>query len=173
MELLAGPYFAFALLLLAAGARKAAKPGTTTLALRSVGLAVPTAAVRAGGAAEALLGFAALAVGGPVAALAIGASYAAFAGFVLVALRRGGVVSSCGCFGTPDTPPTGLHVAVNVAAALASVGFALSGARALPHVVGDQPLAGVPFLLTTAICGWLGYLLLAVLPTVHGRRAAA
>ncbi|MEO6714313.1 MAG: MauE/DoxX family redox-associated membrane protein [Mycobacteriales bacterium] len=173
MELLAGPYLASALLLVAAGVLKTARPGATALALRSVGARIPTAAVRAGGGAEAMLGAGAVLLGGRLIAIAVGASYAAFAAFVVVALRRGGVVSSCGCFGTPDTPPTVTHVGVTLAAASVGFAFATGGAHGLPTVVADQPLAGVPFVFALAACAWLGYLLLAVLPTVRRPRATA
>jgi hypothetical protein len=170
---LAGPFFAFALLLVVAGAMKALRPGTAVLALRSVGAPVPPVAVRAGGAFEAVLGVCAILVGGRLCALAVGASYAAFAVFVVVAMRRGGVVSSCGCFGRADTPPTPTHIAINLGAAAVSLGAAFGVAPSLASVLATQPLAGLPFLLITAVCGWFGYLIFAVLPTVRRPGATA
>lgn len=168
---LAGPFFACCLLLAAAGLIKCARPGTTVLALRSVGIRVPGWLVRVGGGAESALGLAALLAGGGLA-IAVAASYAAFAGFVLIALRRGGVVSSCGCFGKADTPPTVTHIAVNAAAATACLGYGLGAAAGLPTVASVQPLGGVPLLLLVGVCGWLGYALLAVLPSVRRPGAA-
>ena len=70
--------------------------------------------VRAGGAAEVVIGVGALAVGGPVFAALVALSYLAFAGFVVVALRSGSPISSCGCFGKVDTPPSLVHVVIDL-----------------------------------------------------------
>lgn len=173
MNLLAGPFFAACLLMMAAGSLKALRPATTALALKSVGAAVPASLVRVGGATEAILAVAAIVAGGPIAAAAVAGSYAAFAGFVLLALRRGGVISSCGCFGKPDTPPTIAHIGVNVGAALVAAGYAFASAPALADVVRDQPLAGLPFIGLALLVAWLGYAVFAVLPLVASRRVTA
>src|SRR5690606_33515263 len=80
------------------------------------------ALVRAGAAAEAVLGAVVLAVGGRLPAALVAVSYLAFAGFVAVALRSGRPVGTCGCFGRPDTPPRWSHVAVDLALAAAGAG---------------------------------------------------
>src|SRR3954453_2419926 len=111
-------------LLAVAGAPKTLAPTTTVGALRSVGLRVPPVAVRLFGAVETALGIATLITGArPLAAL-VALSYAGFSAFILVALSKGGAVSSCGCVGRPDTPPArspgggpaGLAVACGAAA---------------------------------------------------------
>src|SRR5689334_14225770 len=108
------PLLVASLLLLLAGAPKAADPTLTVGALRSVGLLVPPLVVRLFGAGEAAVGLATLLTGSrPLAAL-VAVSYAGFSAFLVVALRSGGAVSSCGCVGRPDTPPTGSHLAVTV-----------------------------------------------------------
>lgn len=161
MSVLAAPLAAAALLLVVAGAGKVRRPGSGVLALRSIGWRVPSAVVRTAGAAELLLGIATLALGGPVPAALVAVSYAAFSGFVALALRRGGALGSCGCFGVPDTPPTATHAVLT--AALAAVAVA-AVARPVP------PAAGGPLLLGfAALLGWLGYLVLAVLPSASGR----
>jgi hypothetical protein len=49
-----------------------------------------------------------------------------------VALVRDTPLSSCGCFGEPDTPPTNLHVAINVFLSVAAW-------MAFAHPVGGLP----------------------------------
>src|SRR5437868_3829483 len=79
-------------------------------------VATSRAAVRLLALAETGIAVAAVAGGGRLAWSLVGLSYLGFAGFVVVAMARGGPVSSCGCFGTPDTPATLGHVVVTVAA---------------------------------------------------------
>lgn len=169
MHLLAGPYAALAALVVLGGAPKTVRPAATARALASVRLPGSSSPrlgllVRLLGAAEVALGLAALTVGGTVAAVGLAVSYAGFAAFVLLALARGGTVSSCGCFGTPDTPPTRLHLAVNVAAAVAAALVAADPAPRLGSVLAQQPAAGIPFLALTALATWFAYLALARLP---------
>ncbi|MCW2678684.1 MAG: hypothetical protein JWM62_85, partial [Frankiales bacterium] len=63
MDALAGPYLAAAALLVAAGGAKLIDPLPLVRALRSVGLPAPAPLVRAGAAAELLLGLLAAATG--------------------------------------------------------------------------------------------------------------
>ncbi len=107
----------------------------------------------------------ALAGGGRTAWLLVAGAYLGFACFVVLAMSRGGAVSSCGCFGAPDTPPTLMHVLVTICAS------ALAFATAVAHPTGplldalaDMPLRGLPFLLVTACCVWFAYAAVAVLP---------
>jgi hypothetical protein len=171
VDLLAGPYAAAAALLVVAGAPKTVKPGTTVLALRSVRMPAASWLVRVLGAAEVVIGTAALTVGGRAPAALVALSYAGFAAFVALAMARGGVLSSCGCFGKPDTPPTRLHLTMNLLAAGLAAAVATAPAAGLPAVVADQPLAGVPFLMLTATCVWFAYLALAELPTLRPQAA--
>src|SRR5439155_2745375 len=162
----AGPYVVAAVVLAIGGALKVSAPETTARALAGVGLRIPVALVAAGGGVEVGVGVGALAVGTRPFAVLVAVSYAAFAAFVAVALVRGVPISSCGCFGREDTPPTGVHVAVDVG--LAAVATAVAGGRGgtLAGVVRAQPLAGVPFLVLTAACVYLVYIALTVLPRV-------
>lgn len=171
MHLLAGPYVAAATLLVVAGAPKVVKPGTTILALRSMRLPAAGWLVRLLGAVEVLIGTTAIAIGGRLLAALVAASYAGFAAFVATAMVRGGVVSSCGCFGKPDTPPTHLHMVMNVAAAALATAVAVDPLAGLGEVVADQPLAGLPFLTLTATCVWFAYLALTALPTLRPQAA--
>ena len=108
-------------LLLLAGALKLVDPASTAGALRALGLPSSPTLVRVGSAAEALLGLAALTIGGWVTWVLVGLSYAAFAWFVVLALRAGTMVGSCGCFGREDTPPHWTHVLLDALLAVGAV----------------------------------------------------
>ena len=161
---MAGPYAAAAVLLAVGGALKWRRPGPTANALGAVGLPGSVAFVRIFGTIEVVVAVGALTSGHPVFALLVGVSYAAFAAFVLLALARGGAISSCGCFGEPDTPATPVHVVLDVAAAAVAFAVAAGGGSDWPGFLGDQPMGGAPFIVLTATCAYLGYLALTVLP---------
>jgi len=71
-------------------------------------------AVRAGALAEAALGLVALVLPRPLTGALVALSYALFAGVVAYAMARGGPLATCGCFGRPDTPPTRVHLVVDL-----------------------------------------------------------
>jgi len=123
-----------------------------------------TLLIRVGGFAEAVVGVAALAVGDRVTAVLLGLSFLAFAAFVALALRRDAPISSCGCFGKADTPPSRVHVAINLGAVAAAAGVAVQPSAGLPDVLSGQPLAGVPFVLLLACGVGLAFLALTSLP---------
>ena len=88
-------------------------------------------------------------VGGPVFAALVAVSYLAFAGFVVVALRSGAPISSCGCFGKVDTPPSLVHVVIDlVLAAVAAVGrgrrWCRASRRARRSAVARDPVPVPP-----------------------------
>ena len=173
MRALAGPFLAAAVLLVAAGCLKVVDPAPLVRALRSVGVGVPPGAVRAAAAGEVVLGAAAIATGSWVAALGVALSYAAFTGFVLLALARGGVLASCGCFGKQDVPPTRTHAAVTAGLALAAAAVEARPVGRLDEVLGGSPAAGLPLLVATAAVAATCYLALAVPPPLAARRPAA
>ena len=129
---LIGLYLVAAGLLLGAGVAKAVRPGDTARALGALpGLdRVPTrllqGATRVGAAAEAVLGFAALAAPGPLTGGLVSASYILFAAVTAIVRVRGGALSSCGCFGRADTPASWLHVVLNLVFAVAAATVATS-----------------------------------------------
>ncbi len=168
MSVLAGPFAIACVLLVGAGALKAWKPGDTANALRTVGVPLSFTAsrvvVRVFGAVEAVVAAVALLTGYPIAAAVVAVSYFAFAGFVVVALRRGSAIASCGCFGKVDTPPSIVHVVLDLAFAGVAIAVAFTGDVALPDVLRDQPLAGVPFALLLAIGVYLVFLAFTALP---------
>jgi methylamine utilization protein MauE len=170
VSVLAGPFVIAAALLVIGGALKAVRPGDTAHALTEVlelhlpSFVRPRQLVRLGGALEAVVGVGALVAGGPVFAALVSASYLAFTGFVVVALRSGKPISSCGCFGKVDTPPSVVHVVIDLAAAAVAGAAVFTGGVALPDTVADQPLHGVPFLLLSAIGLYLVFLSFTSLP---------
>ena len=164
MASLTGPFMVLALLTLLAGVVKVQRPAGAGGALRSVGLGVPSPAVRLLALAEAAIAPSALVWGGrPMAAL-LAAGYTGFFVFVLAAMRRGGAVSSCGCFGRSDTPPATAHLIFNAAAAAVALAVAVDPGPAPMRVLADSPGAGVPLLALVALGTWLGYLVVAEMP---------
>jgi hypothetical protein len=164
VRLVAGPFAAFAVLLAIAGAAKAVRPLPTSRALRAAGLPSSARLVRLLGAGEATLAVIALLVAGPIPAALIAMSYASFAAFVGYAKARGLAISSCGCFGKPDTPPTTAHLVVNAAAALLAVAASLSPGRSPLGQLAHSPGAGVPFTALVLVIAALAYLALAEWP---------
>ena len=174
MHALAGPYAAAAVLLAAGGLLKAARPGPTVGALRALRLPNGPWLVRVLGAVEVGAGATALAFDSRAAAALVAASYAAFAGFVIVALRRGTMIGSCGCFGRADTPPTPTHLVINLGAAAVSAGVAARPAgTSFAAVVGDQPLLGIPFTMLCLTCAGLAYLAFTRLAQLQVLRSRA
>jgi hypothetical protein len=165
---LVAPTLAAAALLVAAGAPKVVRPHDTRRALASVGLPIPAIGVRLGGLAEVAIGAVAILQGGRIVDALVAASYLAFSGFVVVALRKGGVVASCGCVGKPDTPPTASHVVVTALFALAAGLAAAGGPTGLlawpsTSVAKQASVLGFAVLLTG-----LAWLALAELPRLRG-----
>lgn len=155
---------AFALLLALGGATKVGQPDNTVRALRGLGVPATAVVVRILALAEIAIGIAAVAVGGWVPALLMAISYAGFSAFVVMAMVRGGPLSSCGCFGTPDTPPTPIHLIVTAAAAGVAAAGAVAPVGPLLDHLGHSPAHGVPFALLTGVSVWFAYAALAILP---------
>lgn len=165
MSVLAGPLFALALLVGAAGVAKVSRPDAAVRALRTAGLPSSELAVRGLGAAEIVLAAATLVYGGPLLALAVAGAYAGFAAFSWRLLSRSAATASCGCFGVDTSAPvTSWHVGVNVASALVALGAVVWPSDGLPDVVADQPLWGLPFLALVVVATWLLYATYTLLP---------
>ena len=173
MELI-GPYVAACVLLVAAGITKAARPDDTARAVVAtvpLRLAVVRPLVRSGAAAEVVVGAAGLLRPSPWTAALVAASYLAFAAFVAVVLTRGGPLASCGCFGTPDTPATRVHVVVVLALSVsaATVAATVPGAW-LPALLAHQPWHGIPLVLVSLLLAWLAFLAVGRLAEVGAAR---
>ena len=97
------------------------RPGETANALSAAGHPVGRAWERVGAGAEVALAVAALLVPGALTGGLVAATYALFAAFIVVALRRGWALTSCGCFGRPDSPPTIAHAVLDAGAAASAV----------------------------------------------------
>lgn len=139
-------------------------PEPTRGALGATRLPAATAVAMTLGVWEIVAGAIALAFGGPVGGGLLALTYLGFAGFVGFALARDLPIQSCGCFGRDDTPPTWLHVAVNLSAGAAGIWIAVTGTGDLLVTLGDQPLAGIPYLGFVGVGVYALYLLLAELP---------
>ncbi|MBF6555605.1 MAG: hypothetical protein IVW52_05440 [Acidimicrobiales bacterium] len=173
MELI-GVFLVACGLLMAAGVAKAIRPDDTARALAAV-FPVPMqtvrTAVRMGSIAEALLGAAALVVPRTASAALVAMSYAAFAVVVALARSKGGAIASCGCFGTPDTPATAVHIVVNVGLAVSASAVAMANpAGTIVSILSREPLHGVPLVALSALCGWLAYLAISALASLQGAR---
>jgi hypothetical protein len=160
----AGPFMIAAVLVALAGALKAVSPRDTANALRGVGLPAAPWMVRAGGACEVGVGAYAIVAGDRLGAALVAMSYLAFAGFVAVAIAREAPISTCGCFGKADTPPSVVHLGFDLAAAAVALAVVVDPTAAIGDVLADQPLAGVPYLLLVATGTYLAFLALTVLP---------
>src|SRR5829696_6650540 len=163
----AGPFLVAALLLTAAGALKAWDPTNTVGALRKAGVPAAPGLVRAGGVVEVVIGAAAIVTGAPVAAALVALSYALFTAFVLYALVRHLPIGSCGCFGKVDTPPSAVHIVLNLGAIVVATAVAVRGGGGVGDVLADQELLGLPFLLFVATATYLAFLALTLLPQLR------
>jgi len=169
---LAGPFAVASILLIVGGAAKARRPDDTARAMRALGLPASPVFVRLFAAGETVIGAGALLAGGRALATLVAVSYFGFFAFVVLAMLRGGVLSSCGCFGSTDTPPTIVHLLVNLGLAAVSLAIVADPPGPLLDGLRGQPLIGLPFLVLTGCCVWLAYAAVAILPTAS-RRAVA
>ncbi len=168
MHVLTAPYLAAALLLAVAGAAKALDPVSTLRATRASGLRLTGAGVRLFGVVEAVVGLAALLIGGPVPAALVALCYVSFAIFVATGLMRGNL-TSCGCFPGSEAPSSLGHVVLNVALAACAVAVMLSfGASALPEILRAHGAASAVLLSgLVALDAVLVYLVMARIPSAR------
>ena len=182
MELI-GPYLIGCVLLVGAGASKAVRPDDTARALlplvpirlrRVIAFRTLRAALRLLAGGEVAVGALGLLVPRPLTAALVGVSYIAFAGVIAYARSHGGALASCGCFGTPDTPATYLHVGLDLVIGGAAVAVALEVSTRgwLVSILSRQPLHGVPLLALTAVGAGMTYLALSALARLQSVRLA-
>jgi hypothetical protein len=180
MELI-GIFFIASGLLMLAGVAKAVRPDDTARALlllsgsrisRVPSFNVTRQLVRIGALLEVVVGVCAVLFPRPVTAALVAVSYTLFASTVIYARRHGGPLSTCGCFGRPDTPATGLHVVLNVLFLATAVAVALRPPHftALGPLLRGQPWSGVPLLLASGVGVWLGYHALSSLASLEAAR---
>jgi hypothetical protein len=150
-------------LLGAAGVAKASRPRETANALSAAGFPVGRAGVRMGAVGEVALATSAFIFPGTVTAALMAMAYGLFAVFIVVARQRGWALTSCGCFGRPDNPPTVAHAALDAGAAAVAVWWAVAwpAGYGLSHLVRlffHQPWHGGPLVLVSAVVAALAYL---------------
>jgi hypothetical protein len=166
MTILAGPFAIATVVLALGGALKAMAPEDTAYALRALRLPSAPLLVRAGGVFELVVAVGALVTGATVLAVVVALSYAVFAVVVLLALGAGTPISSCGCLGRIETPPSWVHVGIDLVAAgvAAAAAVAVDAEMALPDVLSNQPLLGLPFLVLVGVGVALVFVALTALP---------
>jgi hypothetical protein len=173
---LIGVYLMACALLAVAGMVKAVRPedtARTLAATTSVPLGTMSVLVRVGSFGEAAVGLCALVAPRPWSAALVAFSYAVFAVFVAYARSSGGAIASCGCFGTPDTPATLLHVVVDVALALSAGVVACSApwSGTIIGILSSQPGRGIPLVAVSALGAWLAYLVISVMAMLRAARS--
>jgi hypothetical protein len=170
-EVLIGAFGIACGLLMVSGALKVMQPGGVAGAVRTLGMRVPRWTGRLIGLAEIGVGLAGLVVPGPVPASAVGVAYLAFALVVVILMGRG--ETSCGCFGQIESPPSGLHFAINLGASGAAFGHAAAGSPSILDFSGSLGWEAVPFIGLIAIGVAGAVAILTVLPGVVAQTRAA
>jgi hypothetical protein len=144
-------FAAASVLLVVAGAPKIVAPTATLQAARQLRLPFLSATtVRLFGAAEVSLAVLAVVVGGRALAVVVGVGYVGFAALVARAVIRGDV-SSCGCFAGEDSPPSLVHVAIDLGLAAAAFLTVRSGPPSLTALVSRQGSGTVAVALASAV----------------------
>jgi hypothetical protein len=162
---LLAPALALAMVLAVAGAAKVLDPTMTVGALRALHLPASPGLVRLGAAAELGLAVAAVTLSGPWPYVLISVTMLGFAAFVVVALRRGTMIGSCGCFGREDTPPHWIHVVLDLL--LAGVaGVAATFEQAPLELLADDPGDGFAVVVLAVLLAGLLYATFVDLPRV-------
>ncbi len=176
MTVVAGPFFAAAGLLGAAGAMKVVQPASAVEALRAARLPgsrsrrpiVERLIVgRVLGMVEVLIAVAAVVFGGRATAALLAAVYLGFALFTARLLHTAEAGASCGCFGAESSPAAPLHAVVNGGIALLAASAVAWPTAGLADVLRHQPLGGFPFLGLCAVFGWLLFAVLTALPELQ------
>ncbi len=173
---LTAPVLAAAVLLALAAPSKLRTPDLAARALAEArvpgGLSVRRAVVRALGVVEILLALAVLLVPSRAVLALLALAYAGFAAFVVVLIRRGAPLSSCGCFGRPDTPATVGHVVVvGLIAVVVALAAAWSGSASVPAVLAAGVRDGAVLLVLAGLTTALAWAALAVVPQVAAARS--
>jgi hypothetical protein len=99
-----------------------------------------------------------------------------YVGFVGVLLRamRSGAVSSCGCAGNTETPPTAAHIVLNVLLAAGAIAAAVGdGGTGVITIARSHSAGEVAVVCCYAVvCAWLGWVVLTVAPRLRRTRPA-
>src|SRR2546421_283196 len=173
VDLAAVTAWAAPVLLIASGAAKLRRPAGASRALVAARLPSGARVVRTLAGAEASIGVAFVLRPAPVTAALLAALYVAFAVVLVALLRRPAEASTCGCLGERQTPPSRLHVGMDLIAAAAAIAVATLAATgsAPPSFLaeaGRLGWRGVPFVVGVGLAAWLGTLAVAHLPNLFG-----
>lgn len=150
-------------LLGASGVLKWFDPEPTTGAMSAARLPSSNAVSRILALVEVTVSIAALLAGGIPVLVAAGL-YTAFTVFTLVALVTDLPLQTCGCFGREDTPPTVIHVSINVAATAALLFVFFTGAGPIDWAMPAFEL--ILYLGFTVLGVYAIYLMMTRLPQV-------
>jgi hypothetical protein len=156
--------FVAAGLLVAAGISKTFRPLPTERAMYVAGLPARSTLVRGIGLTEVGVGMWFLLAPSFAAGAALAAMYAAFAGFIGFLLVARPNAASCGCAGAKDVPPSLIHVALNILAAIAAAAAALHSPAGLAGTLGSLGFASVPFALGLLTAAMLSVAAVTLLP---------
>lgn len=165
------PWLTACWVLVLAGLAKLRRPLPTMGAMRALRLPGSRPLVYALAIGEVAVGVAGTVVGSVPVAVCVAALYASFGVFVVASLRRGGMLQTCGCFGSPDIPATPTHLVVDVGLAIAAVGAALGhGGPAHATAVADAGADGLAVVALAAVATILVVAMLTALPLLQRRR---
>ena len=154
--------------LIISGGTKLVDPDPTAGAMSTARLPASRVIVYSLAIWEIAAGAVATVIGGRLGGTVIFVTYAGFTLFIVHALRNKLPIQSCGCFGRADTPPSVLHLGVNVVAALAGAWLMVRGGVDLITTMQDQPLLGLPYLAFLGVGVYAIVLILTELPAVLG-----
>lgn len=160
----AGPFLAAACLLLVSGIAKLRRPDAAADVLASFRVPGGRRAARLVGALEVALAAWAIAAPGRAAAAAVCAAYALFAVVAAALVTRAVPLASCGCLGETRTPPSPVHVALNLACVAAAAIAVAAPPPPLDTLLPSLPLGGAPLVLGVLVATWLAVAVLAHLP---------
>ncbi len=168
MDTVAGTVlFIGSILLLASGVSKIRRPLSTVTALKAAHLPASIRIAIGIGVAEIGAGASALFVARPLPRVAVAVVYLVFAGFLAYALVSRMPLSSCGCTGTHETPPTWVHVGLNAGVVIA----ALQTDHSLLRVLSELDAIAVPYSVGLGAAAFGFFLLISYLPDhVHSYR---
>src|SRR2546423_10052855 len=142
-DLVTPPFLVAAALLTLGGVVKAVRPEPAVRALHDAGLPFGRWTVRLMSVAEVGVGAGSLIAPGLILDASLAAMYFLFAAFLLRLMRAGPSVGSCGCVGSRATPPSVVHVALDLVATASGVLSSGAGVPGITHAAPGGPLPGV------------------------------
>lgn len=164
LPLIAPLFFLAAGLLVVAGVGKMWRPRPTAQALYAAGLPGSEPAVRGLGLLEIFTGIVALMRPAPWNAVLVAVLYLVFGGFVAFLLWARPAATSCGCSGARETPPSWLHVTMNLAAAIVAFSVAFVGTSSIVDAARALGVLTLPAATGLTVAGWLAVVVVTEVP---------